>query len=206
MQVNDKTKLIGVILCGGHSRRMGQDKAVLHLNNQSLIERQQQVLTQIVSPIPLSDIFLSGDRDGENVIPDLIPNQGPLGAIHSVLSYFLAKEAGIECYIVIVPVDMPAIRVTDLENLSSLINKEALAIRFSESELPLIIKINPFVENCARRLLASRKRSVHEFLDELERCRPGCIKSFSIENTFFLKNINTPSEWQDFLKEVGNEY
>jgi len=76
-----------VILAGGKSSRMGQDKSLMRLEGQTLIERIVQQLQ------PILDDVVIGANDPENfrflkrkVIADHVPDQGPLMGIVSCLS------------------------------------------------------------------------------------------------------------------------
>ena len=78
-----------ILLCGGKSSRMGQDKALLRFEASpyrwqgmapTLLEHQQLLLIHAGA----SEIVLSGSRDG--AIADHWPDKGPLAGIHACLS------------------------------------------------------------------------------------------------------------------------
>ena len=72
-----------VLLKGGRSSRMGgNDKAELLYRGISFKERIRKELEQSDLPLFLSEAQKSGDPQ---VIPDLIPDAGPLGGIYSCL-------------------------------------------------------------------------------------------------------------------------
>ena len=78
----------GVILAGGKSRRMGQNKALLRLGNETIIG---QVIHRIQ---PISDelLLITNSPDeykhlGITMHKDIIPNAGALGGIHAGLTY-----------------------------------------------------------------------------------------------------------------------
>lgn len=98
--------MAAIILSGGRAARMkGRDKAFLKLGEETLIERQLGMLEKIFKEI----IVVTNSPDkyrrskGLRVIRDIIPHQGPLGAIFSGLN-----ESG-EKYNFIVACDMPFI-------------------------------------------------------------------------------------------------
>jgi molybdopterin-guanine dinucleotide biosynthesis protein A len=92
----------GIILAGGKSRRMGIDKAFVAFEGQMLIERVLDALKQVCGEI----VIVADDREayarfGWRVVPDTLPDFGPLAGLHAGLSAMRA-ELG-----VVVAVDMP---------------------------------------------------------------------------------------------------
>ncbi len=90
----------GVLLAGGKSRRMGQDKAVLELDGKSLFDRSLELLLSF-----FSTVIIAGDR------PDLVRPEIPaladiypgsaLGGLHTGL------QAAVTDWIFVAPCDMP---------------------------------------------------------------------------------------------------
>ena len=83
------------ILVGGHSRRMGVDKARLRLGAGTVLERVIGAATPM--GLPLSLVCASPSEEADErlkwlrsfdlpVIPDLHPDRGPLGGLHTALS------------------------------------------------------------------------------------------------------------------------
>ena len=73
------------VLAGGQSRRMGRDKALLPLGDQTLIERVVAAARPLACPC-----FIVGDPAtythlGLPVHPDRHPGLGPLGGLHTAL-------------------------------------------------------------------------------------------------------------------------
>ena len=81
--------MTGVLLAGGKSRRMGQDKRFLELEGRTLLERAlavlealfSEVIVVVAEPAPQ----LSGLR--HRVVTDLIPNCAALGGLYTGLSF-----------------------------------------------------------------------------------------------------------------------
>lgn len=78
--------IIGVILAGGKSRRMGVDKSLLKINDRFVIEN----ITDLMKNIFENVIIISNKSDyfeflGLNIFPDIYKNKGPLAGIHSGL-------------------------------------------------------------------------------------------------------------------------
>jgi molybdopterin-guanine dinucleotide biosynthesis protein A len=80
--------LQGLVLAGGHSRRMNRDKATLEYAGQSQLARAMSLLEPLVSqafvsirPEQLSD----PQRTAYPCIADLVPDLGPISGIHAAL-------------------------------------------------------------------------------------------------------------------------
>ncbi|TKS64651.1 MAG: molybdenum cofactor guanylyltransferase [Nitrospira sp.] len=95
-------EVTGVLLAGGNSRRMGEDKRYLVVGEQTLLERGlavlrslfQQVLVVIAQDSPPLDV-------DARVVRDLLPDCGSLGGLHSGLTEATTP------YIFVVACDMP---------------------------------------------------------------------------------------------------
>jgi molybdenum cofactor guanylyltransferase len=100
----------GFVLAGGHSTRMGADKAFVELNGHTLLERALQTLSGVASAV-----WILGSREKfENfgdVIEDEFPDHGPLGGIHAAL------RASREDPNLILAVDMPFVETRFLQYL-----------------------------------------------------------------------------------------
>ena len=55
-----RNKIAGIVLAGGKSSRMGQNKALLSYRGQPLIEHMQRLIGQA----GLQDVYISGDVPG----------------------------------------------------------------------------------------------------------------------------------------------
>lgn len=83
------TGITGVLLAGGKSRRMGQDKRFLELEGSTLLQLSLSVMehafseTLVVLAEPSPDL----SRLGHRVVTDLIPNCASLGGLYTGLSY-----------------------------------------------------------------------------------------------------------------------
>ena len=84
-------RVSGVILAGGESRRLGQNKALLRIGGQTLIERvvgsiaplSAEVIVVVASPQQAAALPLPREV---RVVSDLFPGYGSLGGIYTGLS------------------------------------------------------------------------------------------------------------------------
>ncbi len=81
-------RLGGAVLAGGHSRRMGRDKALITIDGVALVELAADALARAgADPV----VVIGGDRAaieplGLPVIADRWPGEGPLGGIITALT------------------------------------------------------------------------------------------------------------------------
>lgn len=92
----------GIILAGGKSLRMGQDKAIMSFNNETLIERTVKELKKITDEIIIaSNHTCKYNIPGLPEVADVFSEMGPLGGIHAGLK--AVKNA----YAFVISCDMP---------------------------------------------------------------------------------------------------
>ena len=83
----------GLVLAGGKSSRFGEDKALAAYEGTNLLERAVGLLDQMnLRPVVVT-------RDGAaysflscTVIPDKVPDKGPLGGIYTAMSVFKGTD------------------------------------------------------------------------------------------------------------------
>ena len=99
----------GIILAGGRSSRMGQDKARLPLIGETMLQRQIRKL----QALGIEDILISGTEapEGARSVLDIYPGRGPLGGLHACL-----QAAENPCCLVL-SVDVPLIPAATLDRL-----------------------------------------------------------------------------------------
>lgn len=104
---------LGVVLAGGNSSRMGQDKATLKLaSGETFLERAIANLAQVCRSVAVSGRAV--DQADVFSIADVKPQFGPAMAVWSAVRF--AQQRGFEAVLVI-PVDMPLIDSVYLRRL-----------------------------------------------------------------------------------------
>lgn len=80
--------VIGAVLAGGGSRRMGRDKALLELEGKSLAVRAVDCLRRHLDEVVIVSARLGDHAHAEaREIADRLPDRGPLGGIHAALEH-----------------------------------------------------------------------------------------------------------------------
>ena len=106
------SQITGVILAGGQSRRMGQNKALMRLGGIRLIDRVIQVMRQVCPQLLL--VTNSPDIYADLALPmigDVWPDKGSLGGIYSALYHATTP------YCLVVACDMPFLNAEVLRYL-----------------------------------------------------------------------------------------
>ena len=96
---------LGVVLCGGASRRMGEDKARLELDGRTLLEHALRTLSSVCPAVVLA----VGERDryeelGVPRVLDREPGLGPLAGLESALAHLFQAGGELLC---VLACDMP---------------------------------------------------------------------------------------------------
>lgn len=81
--------LAGAVLCGGHSRRMGTDKALLEVGGRAMARRVADALQAagVETVVAIGGQTGALERLGFAVVPDRWPGEGPLGGVITALAW-----------------------------------------------------------------------------------------------------------------------
>ena len=126
------TDVTGILLAGGKSRRMGEDKRFLLVGSQQLYERSLAALRSLFLEVRIVIAQDSFPISSEvPVLRDLVPNCGTLGGIYTGL-----KQSRTE-YIFTVACDMPFLNSEVIRYLVSLKSQaDAVIVRLSQGVQP----------------------------------------------------------------------
>lgn len=95
--MNKKERLLGVVLCGGESKRMGSDKGLLQDNGKIWAEKISEKLKHQNIPVVIS---INRDQQAvygkilnqEELVIDQLPMHGPLNGLLTVHQQFPSKD------------------------------------------------------------------------------------------------------------------
>ena len=131
-----ENNILAVILSGGQSKRMGEDKVMLKINDITLIEH---TINKIKNLLP--NIIIISDKNIDYVSSHNLPviedcikgNQGPLIGILSAMRW--AKKSGKEfSWIVTFPCDTPFFPKDIVKKFIDLSNKKKFLLYFASSK------------------------------------------------------------------------
>lgn len=169
---------IGALLAGGRSRRMGSDKALLPVAGGTLLGHMLARLRAL----PLAEVVVC--RDAPGCLADLVPDLGPLGALHSLSLRYPDRT------LLVVPVDMPLLGATTLATLLAGTAPEPR--HYADHPLPLCLPLTPaaVAAIAARAAPEARDRSLAGLLREL-----GAMVMPLPEDIGEFANLNHPDDW-----------
>ena len=178
-----------VILVGGKSSRMGQDKALLPYKGKRLVD----VVADTIRSAGVSRVYVSGKIADYPSFPDLLSECGPVSGICSCILRLSMNYKRL----LFVPVDMPYLTE---ELIRLLVGCPAHKPHHIENHpLPCIIPTDETAtrraDSCIQELVKKRKLSVKEFLASLN--ATSVPLSGQMEKA--LTNTNTPEEWQEVI-------
>jgi molybdopterin-guanine dinucleotide biosynthesis protein A len=119
--------IAGIILCGGESRRMGRDKAMLPFGDETMLQRVVRILTQTASPIVVSaaaEQALPSLDAAVRIVRDPASGRGPWQGIAAGL-----RAVGDEAeFAFVTTCDAPFLRPKWVARLADLIGDRAAAV------------------------------------------------------------------------------
>jgi len=200
----------GVVLAGGGSRRMGQDKALLVWQGRTLLSRTVDCLSSLCDEI----IVVGPERDVQlapcaRVVADILPDSGPLGGLYTGM-----REAR-NSVVLALACDLPHVHAGALGCLLDLLDDLSSAGLQGESPMGGFDAVVPLWNGRVHPLHAVYRRSAVDVAEEqLQRGRHrmddfchdlhtlyATADSFAaVDPTMItLTNVNTEQEYQSLL-------
>ena len=189
----------GIILAGGRSTRMGQDKAQMIYHNETMLERTVKELKKVADEI----ILASNNKNKYNLaglteVSDIYPGMGPLGGMHAGLLH--AKNM----YAFVVSCDMPFFR---WELASFLLEKregyDVVVPEIGGNLEPLCAVYSKKCLDAIEKCIQSDIRKIIEFYPYVKvlKIKEAELRSFSAEAEKYFFNLNTPEDYHALLRE-----
>jgi len=176
---------IGLVLAGGRSSRMGENKALLKREGQTMLEYTSAQLTAC----GLNTVIVSGKNSGG--LSDIVSNGGPLAGVHAAIKTHRPAA------ILVVPVDMPLMSKTQLSLLLEAGRDSTTPIHFNDISLPIYLPVTPqlrqFLDQAflsPQFITSGRGPSFKQLM------RLMSAQSLPLSNDQCLINTNTPEQWQ----------
>jgi molybdopterin-guanine dinucleotide biosynthesis protein A len=188
-----QSSISGVMLAGGKSSRMGQNKALMSLGGRRLIDRVASVLREVFRELLL--VTNSPEVYADLSVPmvsDVFPDKGSLGGIYSAIYHASTP------YCLIVACDMPFLNAAVMRYLVEHMADYDVVVPEIHGELqPLhAVYSKACLEPIAHCLEANRLKVVGFFPEVRVRTVTASeLQSLDPELLAF-QNLNTPEEFQ----------
>ncbi|MDQ5980082.1 MAG: molybdenum cofactor guanylyltransferase [Verrucomicrobiota bacterium] len=191
-------QLTGVVLAGGHSRRMGRDKATLAHEGRPMWERQAGVLRaagcDVIALVRQPGQAPLGLPDDVLLWHDPVADAGPLAGLHTALNHSRTL------LVAVLAVDMPRIDAWWFQWLGTYCGSNIGAITTRPDGLhePLAaIYPRTALEEITRRLASGADRSLHSLATELMQRHLLRSVPLPAHELWRVANWNTPEDRKD---------
>lgn len=192
----------GFVLVGGHSRRLGRDKTLLPLGGQPLALRTVERLRAVVEELVLVGSPQRYAHLGLPVLADRVADRGPLAGIVAALA---ATDYD---WNLVVACDLPYLETRFFEFLL----QQAAEKPASDALVPYVGGFwQPLAAAYHRRGLPAFERVLASGNPKIDRAFPNLrvetltgelLNQFAFPERMF-KNINTPEDYEEALRELG---
>lgn len=190
----------GFVLVGGESQRMGKDKALLELQGQPLFLRTVELLRPHVGEVTLLGPPARYARFGLRVLPDRIPERGPLAALCTGL------ESSSYEWSVFLACDLPFLEGRFLEILLQRAlagNVEAVVPQTADGWQPLCAAYHRRCLPLMQPALEEGGAGIVDVLTALciDVLGTDALTQFGFSQRIF-KNMNTVEDWEEVKHEL----
>ncbi len=192
--MNDKKNITGIILSGGKSSRMGEDKGLLNLNGKPFMSHVIEALVPFVDDIIIVSDHKRHDVFGVKRITDKLKNAGPLSGLYSGLAYSTTSLN------IILSCDIPRI---DASILSLMVNAKT-----EENDVVIVAskgKVMPLIGIYEKRC----EKTIVKLLNNGERRLQTALKALNVKTILLAEhladytvNINTKEELNQLKNEI----
>jgi molybdopterin-guanine dinucleotide biosynthesis protein A len=185
----------GIVLCGGRSTRMGQDKSALPFGKETMAARVARILRTICD-----DVLVVGRRDQPGVTTyDALENEGPLSGIAAGLT---ASTSDLN---IVVACDMPLINPVVLQRLLTMIGDDDACVAVVDGHASALCGVyRSRIAGTAQALFDSGERRVMALLDAVQTNRIDADAFRDIDPTLdCFVSVDTPEAYNAALKTLG---
>ncbi|MEM1225407.1 MAG: molybdenum cofactor guanylyltransferase [Planctomycetota bacterium] len=194
------SQVLGVVLAGGASSRMGTDKSMLiHPDGQTLLSRSVEKLR-----LATDSVVIAGGEHQLAGVPTLPDHESELGPMMGVVTGMTwARDKGFDA-ILVCAVDYPNIHLASLEAIASQWRRtrvDCVCAQDTHEKMiqPLIAAYSIALLSDFEILLQSRHRSLKRWLSN---SNPATVSV----PTDQLLNINHPSDWNSLSHMTSSSH
>jgi len=200
--------ITGIILSGGLSSRMGTDKALLKIGDQTIIERTRDLMSNIFENILLStNDFESYRFLGLPMVADIYKDHGPISGVHAALVASVTnKNFFLSC-------DLPMMSKEMIRHIIEINSSKPISIPIALGRTQPLCGVYhksliPLIEKMVSDSIPSKKengKSTASIKQLIEKAGAEFIEtkflSFYNEDLFF--NMNTADDFEISKKKIS---
>ena len=204
MQSEPGLRVGGIVLCGGHSRRMGTSKSTLPFGTQTMLQRMLELVSSILSPVV---VVTAADQPPPPLPPGILlahdshVDAGPLAGLHAGLSALAAHADAAFA----TSCDAPFLQPSLISEVVSRLGSADLAIpRDGDYHHPLAAVYRTSLVDTIDRMLADGQRRPIQLLEHAvaHEVDVESLRGVDPELASF-RNPNPPADYQQALADAG---
>lgn len=209
------SSVVGVVLAGGESRRLGRDKALLPWSGKALLLHPYEVLREVMSEVVV--VTVRGrcyEELGLPVIHDRFEGLGPLAGIHAALEWVRSRP------VFVVACDLPYVSVELVEHIAgwstdqgprpptgdgSWTHPWARVAVWQGRQQPLCGLYSASCREPLEERLREGRLEAWRFLAEIETTSVPITPDLAFYRSDLLVNVNSPEDLQQGFAVVAPE-
>ncbi|SCI16206.1 MULTISPECIES: molybdenum cofactor guanylyltransferase [unclassified Romboutsia] len=177
-------KKTGVILAGGKSSRMGENKALMYIEGKTFIEKAIDAFSNFEEVIIIANDTNLYSKYNFKIYEDIIKDIGPIGGIYTALNY--AKYD-----IVVLACDMPFIDNSVVDKIGlSMKNKSIISISNNRIQ-PLCSGYKKDIISKVKECIDNNNYKLLKLIDSIEK------EYINFDEAKIFLNINTKVEYNE---------
>ncbi|WP_424766562.1 molybdenum cofactor guanylyltransferase [Paenibacillus sp. sgz302251] len=198
--MKQRQEIVGLILAGGQSLRMGTDKAMLQMNGRPLLYRLVQQLYALTASITVSIGSLereTGYREalGEyanevEFVVDRFPGCGPLSGLHAGLSHIKAE------YVFVIACDMPTLSLPVFQLLATHRESGADVIHTAGQPFHAL-----YHTRTSEQIQAALEAKDYRLMSLLRQLHTAELPSLETDSSTLFANLNTQDDYKRYLEK-----
>lgn len=198
-----QSRLAGIILCGGQSRRMGTDKALIRFGEETLMQRACHAVAEAAEPVvavAAPSQILPPLGSEVIVLRDLHPNAGPLGGLLTALVHLRRNTGTSDACVFLGACDSPFLNARIISRMHATLSEsldrfDCHVVIHEHRRHPLHAVVSNRVDTIASRLFESGQRSLQSLLREVRVLETPADEFRDLDPALrFLQNVNTPDQ------------
>ena len=175
----------GIILAGGKSSRMNEDKGLMLLDGKPMI----QYVIDVIEPLVDRVIIISNNPDykqfGYPVYPDLIKEKGPLAGLYTGLFYSQSETN------IVLSCDVPYVNQDLITFLIAAHKNYQVTIPLKEEKTHQLIGV--FSKSCEVIFAISLEKEELKLIDAFKNLNLNIVDANYFDGQLF-KNVNSPND------------